>query len=192
MSYTFVKHLELAGGRVWKRRIGKWRGLHRSLVKSLREYAKNLEPFEERETLFRWYRNAQMDHGVKRDTKLEYLLYGRRPGVKRAHENRKRARRAFQRHHPDVDMRGLEVDHVDCNNENNDIRNLQLLTPAQHREKRCSRRKRKGLRVPANVANPSKWKKAYAEARRSVDGRWTARTTVSMVEDYEAAGGQFK
>tara|TARA_Y100000389_G_scaffold182447_2_gene199062 strand:- start:960 stop:1253 length:294 start_codon:yes stop_codon:yes gene_type:complete len=92
-------------------------------------------------------------------------------------------------------MRGLEVDHIDCNNRNNHISNLQLLTPAQHKKKRCSRRKRKGLRVPVNVAHPSKWKRAYKKLRdelRATNTPWSFRSTERLVKAYEASGGELE
>lgn len=198
MLYTFVKHLEIAGGRKWKARIAQWRRKSRkskeSLVGLMRDYASKTKD-DERDMLFKWYRNARMDYNVRRDSKLEHQLYGRRPEVKKAHQSRKVARKVFKRHHPDVDMRGLEVDHIDCNNRNNHISNLQLLTPAQHKKKRCSRRKRKGLRVPVNVAHPSKWKRAYKKLRdelRATNAPWSFRSTERLVKAYEASGGELE
>ena len=199
--YTFALHLEIAGGRKWKARIGRWRKSGRksglSLDEALLKYAEQKgSNLKERDALFNWYRNAHMDYGVRRDTRLEHRLYAGHGLPRKSRNSRKRARRIARQKYglTREEMRRLnvEVDHIDCNPLNNDPANLQLMRPAEHRRKRCRSRKRRGLRVPTNVSSPAKWKTAYEDIKRKLAGKsWARRHTVKLVDAYKAAGGRF-
>lgn len=195
--YTFLRHLELAGGRRWKKRIQRWRrrGATDPMVQ-LRTYARGLDVDTAGgpgQALYQLYRHAQMDYNVERDSGLDRALYERRRKVRADKNSRGRARSAYRSFHrlSKAAMAGKHVHHVDCNPRNNDMRNLQLLTPEAHRKIRCSRRARKGLRVPENVAMAKLWRSVYYAIKKTQPGEWSARHTKRLVDDYRAGGGTF-
>ena len=197
--YTFVDHLAIAGGRDWHRRVSRWRNGSKDPSECLRRFVRRSVFSDEprRKKLFVQYRNALMDYDVKRDTKLEYELYGRLPAQKRGVENRTRARAVWKKHYGKAEA-GFEIDHIDCNHANNDIANLRKLTKRQHRERHktpCPGRtkKKRGLRVPSEALDRALYEEIYTRLKRNLRGRrWGAYTSGRLVQEYKARGGRYR
>ena len=197
--YTFVDHLAITAPKEWADRAKRWKGGTKDPTKAFLAYVRR-HIFDDdpktREWLFRSYRNGVMDHGVLRDSKIEYALYGRGRRGKEGVKMRKISRQVWTDHYGPI-PKNVDIHHKDCNVRNNRISNLIALSKEEHRrwhqDNTCPGRtkKRRGLRVPANVIDKDLYRDVYREIKAGLGNRrWGAYTSQQLVRTYKARGGR--